>query len=71
MFACVCLSACPSTSVSVCVSCSAQTTITHLKKFVSLKLFETLDRFREVTAAALLLLALLLLLLPFMLLLLL
>ena len=34
--------------VCVCVRCSAQTTITHLKKFISLKLFETLDRFREV-----------------------
>jgi len=55
----VCLPVCACLSVyvslclclSVCVSCSAQTTITHLKKFVSLKLFETLDRFREVTTA--------------------
>jgi len=30
------------------IRCSSQTTITHLKKFISLKLFGTLDRFREV-----------------------
>ena len=40
-------------SVVLYFSCSAQTTITHLKKFISLKLFETLDRFREVTATLL------------------
>jgi len=45
---CVCVYVCVCVCVCVCVRCSMQTTITHLKKFVSLKLFETLDRFREV-----------------------
>jgi len=50
----VCMSVCLYVCLSVSVSCSAQTTITHLKKFVSLKLFQTLDRFREVIIYSLL-----------------